>query len=223
MAYSAVPLTVVGTQISESWCDTYIKANFEHFATHAHTGASNDGSSALSDVDTVIFDHQGSDPSAPASGHATVYMKSDGLYFRNTGGSATRLALSSDTLTIGQVVEADGSQSQNYGDGDTSEETLVTASITAGGAGRVYVITAGTSVAASTASTVNATFKLYYDTTLLETVNDTDLVAGDRLVMSQTQANPATSSKVIKLTVQIASGGSHISYATLSIREIYTA
>ena len=54
-------------------------------------------------------------------------------------------------------------------------------------------------------------------------MNDTDLVAGDRLVMSQTQANPATSSKVIKLTVQIASGGSHISYATLSIREIYTA
>jgi hypothetical protein len=212
-----------GELVTHTIMNTHIKNNFDFLGTHTHSGVAGDGSSTLADVDSVTFDHQGSDPSAPASGHGTVYFKSDGLYFRNTGGSATRLALSSDSLTIGQVVEADGSQSQNYGDGDTSEETMVTASITAGGAGRVYVISAGTSVAASTASTVNATFKLYYDTTLLETVNDTNLVAGDRLVMSQTQANPATSSKVIKLTVQIASGGSHISYGTLSIREIYTS
>ena len=209
--------------VTHTIMNTHVRDNLNFLSTHTHSGAAGDGSSGLSDVDTIIFDHQGSDPSAPSSGHGTVYFKSDGLYFRNTGGSATRLALSSDSLTIGQVVEADGSQSQNYGDGDTSEETMVTASITAGGAGRVYVITAGTSVAASTASTVNATFKLYYDTTVLETVNDTNLVAGDRLVMSQTQTNPATSSKVIKLTVQIASGGSHISYGTLSIREIYTS
>ena len=223
MAWTTPRDWVANELVTHTIMNQQIKDNLTVLSSHTHSGAAGDGSSALSDIDTIIFDHQGSDPSAPASGHATVYMKSDGLYFRNTGGSATRLALSSDTLTIGQVVEADGSQSQNYGDGDTSEETLVTASITAGGAGRVYVITAGTSVAASTASTVNATFKLYYDTTLLETVNDTDLVAGDRLVMSQTQANPATSSKVIKLTVQIASGGSHISYGTLCIREIYTS
>jgi hypothetical protein len=200
-----------------------IRDNLNVLSTHTHSGAAGDGASALDNTDTIIFDHQGSDPSAPSAGHGTIYFKSDGLYFRNTGGAATRLALSSDSLTVGQVVEADGSLGQNYGDGDTDEETLVTASITAGGAGRYYVISAGTSVAASTASTVNATFKLYYDTTVLETVNDTNLVAGDRLVMSQTQANPATSSKVIKLTCQIASGGSHTSYATLSIREIYTS
>lgn len=91
MAYSAVPLTVVGTQISESWCDTYIKANFEHFATHTHTGASNDGSSALSDVDTIIFDHQGSDPSAPSAGHGVLYIKSGGVFIRQAGGSAVQV------------------------------------------------------------------------------------------------------------------------------------
>ena len=212
-----------GQLVTHTVMNQQIKDNMAFLSTHTHSGAAGDGSSGLTSVDTVTFDHQGSDPSAPSSGHGTVYFKSDGLYFRNTGGSATRLALSSDSLTVGQVVEADGSLVQNYGDGDTDEDTLVTASITAGGAGRYYVIAAGTSVASGTAGTVAATFKLYYDTTVIETVTDSNLVAGDRLVLSQTQANPATSSKVIKLTCQIASGGSHTSYATLSIREIYTS
>ena len=212
-----------GELVTHTLINQQLRDNLSVLSSHTHSGAAGDGSSALADVDTVTFDHQGSDPSAPSSGHGTVYFKSDGLYFRNTGGSATRLALSSDTLTVGQVVEGTGGLGQNYGDGDTDEETMVTASITAGGAGRYYVISAGTAVASGTAGTVAATFKLYYDTTVLETVTDSDLVAGDRVVLSQTQANPATSSKVIKLTCQISSGGSHISHATLSIREIYTS
>ena len=210
--------------VTHTIMNTHVRDNLNILSTHTHSGAAGDGSSALSDVDTIIFDHQGSDPSAPSSGHGTVYFKSDGLYIRNTGGSATRLALSSDSLTVGQVVEGTASGlAQNYGDGDTDEETVVTASITAGGAGRYYVISAGACTRASTASTVNATFKLYYDTTVLETVNDTDLQTGDVHVLSQTQANPATSSKVVKLTCQIASGGSHITMGALSIREIYTS
>ena len=212
-----------GQLVTHTVMNQQIKDNMAFLSTHTHSGAAGDGSSGLTSVDTITMDHQGSDPSAPSSGHGTVYFKSDGLYFRNTGGSATRLALSSDTLTVGQVVEGTGGLGQNYGDGDTSEETICTATITAGGAGRYYVISAGTAVASGTAGTVAATFKLYYDTTVLETVTDSDLVAGDRVVLSQTQANPATSSKVIKLTCQISSGGSHISHATLSIREIYTA
>jgi hypothetical protein len=213
-----------GQLVTHTVMNQQIKDNMAFLSTHTHSGAAGDGSSALADVDTVTFDHQGSDPSAPSAGHGTIYFKSDGLYFRNTGGSATRLALSSDVLTVGQVVESTASGlSQNYGDGDTAEETVVTLDITAGGAGRYYVITAGACTRASTASTVNATFKLYYDTTVLETVNDTDLQAGDVQVLSQTQSNPATSSKTIKLTCQIASGGSHITMGTLSVREIYTA
>jgi len=210
--------------VTHTIMNAHIKDQFDALSLHTHSGAAGDGSSALADVDTITYDHQGSDPSAPASGHTTLYTKSDGLYYRAYGGSATRLALSSDVLTIGQVVESTGSGiQQNYGDGDTDEETIVTLNITAGGAGRYYVITAGACTRASTASTVNATFKLYYDTTVLETVNDTNLLSGDAITFSQTQSNPATSSKEIKLTVQIASGGSHITMGTLSVREIYTA
>ena len=223
MAWSTPRDWTSGELVTHTIMNAHIRDNFEALKLHTHSGSNGDGASALDNVDTIIYDHQGSDPSAPASGHTTLYTKSDGLYYRAYGGSATRLALSSDVLTVGQVVEADGSLGQNYGDGDTSEETIATLNITAGGSGRYYVITAGLSTGASTASTVNATFKLYYDTTVLETVNDTNLVQGDRLVMSQTQSNPATSSKAIKITCQIASGGSHTTYGTLSVREIYTA
>ncbi len=212
-----------GELVTHTLINQQLRDNLSALSLHTHSGAAGDGSSALADVDTVTFDHQGSDPSAPASGHGTVYFKSDGLYFRNTGGSATRLALSSDVLTVGQVVEATGSIAQNYGDGDTSEETVVTANITAGGSGRYYVISAGVSYSSGTAGTVAITFKLYYDTTILETVTDSDYTSADAYVLSQTQSNPATSSKAIKLTSQISSGGSHISKATLSIREIYTS
>ena len=224
MAYTTPRDWTQGELVTPAIMNTHIKDNFGAVSLHTHSGAAGDGASALANVDTITYDHQGSDPSAPASGHGTVYFKSDGLYFRNTGGSATRLALSSDDLTIGQVVEGTGSGlGQNYGDGDTDEETVVTASITAGGAGRYYVITAAATTRATTASTVNATFKLYYDTTVLETVNDSDLQVGDVHVLSQTQSNPATSSKVVKLTCQIASGGSHITMGSISIREIYTS
>ena len=223
MAFSTPRDWVANELVTHTIMNAHVRDQFSALSLHTHSGSAGDGASALDNVDTIIYDHQGSDPSAPTSGHTTLYTKSDGLYFIPTGGSATRLALSSDVLTVGQVVEGDGALSQNYGDGDTSEETMVTASITAGGAGRYYVITAGTSVAASTAGTVAATFKLHYDTTVLETVTDSDLQAGDRLVLSQTVSNPATSSKAIKLTCQISSGGSHISYSTISIREIYTS
>jgi hypothetical protein len=223
MAWSTPRDWASGELVTHTIMNAHIRDNFDALSLHTHSGSAGDGASALDNLDTITYDHQGSDPSAPASGHTTLYTKSDGLYYRAYGGSATRLALSSDVLAVGQVVEGDGSLGQNYGDGDTSEETLATLNITAGGSGRYYVISAGISTGASTASTVNATFKLYYDTTVLETVNDTNLVQGDRLVMSQTQSNPATSSKAIKITCQIASGGSHTTYGTLSVREIYTS
>ena len=223
MAWTTPRDWVANELVTHTIMNQQIKDNLDVLTSHAHSGAAGDGSSALSDIDTVIFDHQGSDPSAPASGHGTVYFKSDGLYFRNTGGSATRLALSSDVLTVGQVVEGSGGLGQNYGDGDTDEETIATATITAGGAGRYYVISAGCTMAAGTAGTIAATFKLYYDTTVLETVTDSNYITGDANVLSQTQSNPATSAKAIKLTCQISSGGSHTTYGQISIREIYTA
>jgi hypothetical protein len=92
MAYTNVPYVDVGTQITEAWCDTYIKANFDALSTHTHSGVDGDGSSALDNVDTIICDHQGSDPSAPASGHGTLYIKSGGVFIRQAGGSAVQVA-----------------------------------------------------------------------------------------------------------------------------------
>ena len=91
MAWTNVPYVDVGTQITEAWCDTYIKANFDALSGHTHSGADGDGSSNLSDVDTIIHDHQGSDPSVPDSGHCIVYFKSGGLFIRQAGGSADQV------------------------------------------------------------------------------------------------------------------------------------
>jgi len=92
MAWADVPYVDVGTQITESFMDTYVKANFDALSGHAHGGASGDGSSALDNVDTIIHDQQASDPSAPASNHCIVYFKSGGLFIRQAGGSADQVS-----------------------------------------------------------------------------------------------------------------------------------
>ena len=92
MAYSDVPYVDVGTQITEAWMDAYVKANFDALSTHTHSGASGDGSSQLDNLDTIIFDHQGSDPSAPATNHGTLYVKSGGVFIRQAGGSAVQVS-----------------------------------------------------------------------------------------------------------------------------------
>jgi|TARA_R100001244_G_scaffold23053_2_gene23922 hypothetical protein len=92
MAWTDVPYVDVGTQITESFMDTYVKANFDALSGHAHGGASGDGSSALDNVDTVICDHQGSDPSAPTSGHGILYVKSGGVFIIQAGGSAVQVS-----------------------------------------------------------------------------------------------------------------------------------
>ena len=91
MAYANVPYVDVGTQITEAWMDAYVKANFDALSIHTHSGAIGDGSSALDNVDTIIHDQQGSDPSAPSSGHCIVYFKSGGLFIRQAGGSADQV------------------------------------------------------------------------------------------------------------------------------------
>ena len=92
MAWTDLPYVDVGPQITEAWCDTYIKAHFDGLSSHTHTGASGYGSSALDNVDTITCDHQGSDPSAPSAGHGTLYIKSGGVFIRQAGGSAVQVA-----------------------------------------------------------------------------------------------------------------------------------
>jgi hypothetical protein len=92
MAWTDVPYVDVGTQITESFMDTYIKANFDVLGAHTHTGATGYGTSNLDNVDTITWDHQGSDPSAPASGHGTLYIKSGGVFIRQAGGSAVQVS-----------------------------------------------------------------------------------------------------------------------------------
>ena len=72
MAWTDVPYVDVGTQITEAWCDTYIKANFDAISSHTHSGSAGDGSSNVDNVDTTIDEQQGSEPSAPDAGHCIV-------------------------------------------------------------------------------------------------------------------------------------------------------
>ena len=111
MAYTTPRDWTSGELVTHTIMNTHIRDNFSAVSLHTHSGSAGDGASALNNVDTITYDHQGSDPSAPTSGHTVLYTKSDGLYFRPTGGSATRLALSSDVLTVGQIVEANTGQS----------------------------------------------------------------------------------------------------------------
>jgi hypothetical protein len=91
MAWANVPYVDVGTQITESFMDTYVKANLDALSGHTHSGADGDGSSGLDNVDTITFDHQGSDPSAPSSNHGVLYIKSGGVFIRQAGGSAVQI------------------------------------------------------------------------------------------------------------------------------------
>ena len=225
MAYSAVPYVDVGTQITEAWMDAYVKANLDALGAHTHSGAAGDGASALADVDTITYDHQGSDPSAPTSGHTTLYTKSDGLYFRAHGGSATRLALSSDVLAVGQIVEVDTGQSYDMSSDSGEKDFGDTLTITAGGAGRYYVASA---VIAITSGHVNlsGTFKFYFDGSVIETETRSagQLAVGQStIIFNQTVSNPATSSKVFKLSVEGGGSGSGGFDAAISVREIYTS
>ena len=227
MAWSTPRDWTSGELVTHTIMNAHIRDNFEALKLHTHSGSNGDGASALDNVDTITYDHQGSDPSAPASGHTTLYTKSDGLYYRAYGGVATRLALSSDVLTVGQVVEATDTITQSVAGGGsaTGDVDLVTATITAGGAGRYYVVT-GT--LACTSGSGNVTMKLIYDTTVLETVIDgsgggSTISSGNLFVASQTVSNPATSSKTIKMTSNAGTGTTHTTKGMLSIREIYTA
>jgi hypothetical protein len=92
MAWTNVPYVDVGTQITESWLDTYVKANFDVLGAHTHTGATGNGSSNLDSVDTITLDHQGSDPSAPSANHGILYIKSGGVFIRQAGESAVQVS-----------------------------------------------------------------------------------------------------------------------------------
>ena len=204
--------------------NTHIRDNFSAVSLHTHSGAAGDGSSALADVDTMTFDHQGSDPSAPSAGHGLIYFKSDGLYFRNTGGSATRLALSSDNLAVGQIVELDTGAAYDMSS-DSGEEDSGSLTITAGGAGRYYVASAVVAIT-SGHSSLTGTFKFYFDGSVIETETRSagQLTVGQStIIFNQTVTNPATSSKVFKVSVEGGGSGSGQFDIAMSIREIYTS
>ena len=225
MAWSTPRDWSSGELITHTIMNAHVKDQFDALSGHSHSGAAGDGSSELADVDTMTFDHQGSDPSAPASGHGTIYFKSDGLYFRNTGGSATRLALSSDVLTVGQIVELNTGQSYDMSSDSGEKDFGAALSITAGGAGRYYVASAVIAIRAGHSS-LTGTFKLYFDGSVIETETRSSgqVAAGqNRIIFNQTVSNPATSSKDFKLTVEGGGSGSCTLDAAISVREIYTA
>jgi len=63
---------------------------------------------------------------------------------------------------------------------------------------------------------------LYFDGSVIET-ETRSAGAHSNMTFSQTVSNPATSSKVFKLTVEGSGAGSVNLQGTISVREIYTA
>jgi hypothetical protein len=225
MAYTTPRDWTQGELVTPAIMNTHIRDNFGALSLHTHSGSAGDGASALDNVDTITYDHQGSDPSAPTSGHTVLYTKSDGLYFRPTGGSATRLALSSDVLAVGQIVEVDTGQSYDMSSDSGEKDFGDTLSITAGGGGRYYVASAVVSIT-SGHSSLTGTFKFYFDGSVIETETRSagQLVVGQpTIIFNQTVSNPATSSKVFKVSVEGGGSGSGGFDLAMSIREIYTS
>ena len=225
MAWSTPRDWTANELVTHTIMNTHIRDQFNALTLHTHSGAAGDGASSLADVDTITYDHQGSDPSAPTSGHTTLYTKSDGLYFRAHGGSATRLALSYDVLTVGQIVELNTGQSYDMSSDSGEKDFGAALSITAGGAGRYYVASAVISIRAGHAS-LTGTFKFYFDGSVIETETRSSgqVAAGqNRIIFNQTVSNPATSSKDFKLTMEGGGSGSCTLDAAISVREIYTA
>ena len=225
MAFTTPRDWTSGELVTHTIMNTHIRDNFSAVSLHTHSGSAGDGASALNNVDTITYDHQGSDPSAPTSGHTVLYTKSDGLYFRPTGGSATRLALSSDVLTVGQIVEANTGQSYDMSSDSGEKDFGTTLSITAGGSGRYYVASAVIVIRAGHVN-LTGTFKFYFDGSVIETETRSagQLAAGqNRIIFNQTVSNPATSSKVFKMSVEGGGSGSATFDGAISVREIYTA
>lgn len=221
MAFSTPRDWTQGELVTPAIMNAHVRDQFSAISLHTHSGSAGDGASALDNVDTITYDHQGSDPSAPTSGHTVLYTKSDGLYFRPTGGSATRLALSSDVLAVGQIVEVNTAVGYEIGVDSGEKDLGTTLSITAGGSGRYYVASA-TIVPTFAHSSFAGTYKFYFDGSVIET-ETRSAGAHSNMTFSQTVSNPATSSKVFKLTVEGSGAGSVNLQGTISIREIYTS
>ena len=91
MAFTTPRDWTSGELVTHTIMNTHIRDNFSAVSLHTHSGSAGDGASALNNVDTITYDHQGSDPSAPASNHCIVYFKSGGLFIRQAGGSADQV------------------------------------------------------------------------------------------------------------------------------------
>ena len=231
MAYSTPRTWTSGELVTDDILNAHIKDQFDALSTHTHSGSAGDGSSALSDVDTIIWDHQGSDPSAPSGGHGVVYLKSDGLYVRQTGGSASRLALASElhaeshnhATAVGQIVEVNTAVSYDMSSDSGEKDFGTTLTITAGASNRLYVASAIISIRAGH-SNLTGTFKFYFDGSVIETETRTagQVSAGqNRIIFNQTVSNPATSSKVFKMSMEGGGSGSGTFDGTISVREVY--
>lgn len=48
-----------GELVTHTIMNTHIRDNFEALKLHTHSGSDGDGSSALNNVDTITYDHQG--------------------------------------------------------------------------------------------------------------------------------------------------------------------
>ena len=199
-----------------------VRDNLNVLSTHAHTGAAGMGATALTGVSltsigTLTFADQSANPDAAGEiqrngndvlwyGSSVVNLsQSDAAAatasLRTLGTGATAAAAGNHTHTISSAATG---TSEAYATVTSSETDIVTHSATPGAAVNSWAIFGAVHVR-DTADTY--TLKLYYDTTLLQTVTGVTgmpaaLIAG----ISGLQEQTAVSSHTIKITGQRTAG-----------------
>lgn len=97
MAYSAIATVIIGEMLDETWHNTYLGDNFEHFADDHDHGSADHGSTELGDLTSIVL-ADGSDADAPGAGKTVFYSKAGKLWQR-AGASGTAEELSITTHT----------------------------------------------------------------------------------------------------------------------------
>ena len=113
---------------------------------------------------------------------------------------------------------SDGYQTSGSRDNDDEVDNDSLA-MTPGAAGRAWVVTA--SVLPASGTTNAYTYRLYYDSTLLQTITPASSAATRLWVLSGLVASPTVAEHTVKVSSQRTSGGVPFAvYSTLSIREV---
>jgi len=232
---------ISGGIVTAASLNTDVRDNLGVLSTHAHTGgdvgqgASTMTGLTLTALGTLTFADSGAPTSAgelKRHGNDLKFYGSSAVNLTaadQAAGTASLRTLSttSTTAAAGDHTHVPASQATGLSDGyqtsgtrDNDDEVdNDSLAMTPGAAGRAWVVTA--SVRPTALATNDYTYRLYYDTTLLQTISPASAAAERLWVLSGFVASPTVAEHTVKVSSQRTSGGSSFYImSTLSIREV---